>query len=250
LSGWRHIALLLGGAAANAAVGVSILATIAGWRSPISLVGLFGGLLSCGMAALSLVPASSPITGLPSDGLQLIRLVIGQAPRGLARQILTETIAGKRPRDWTVSLTACVEAAAKDDGWATLFAYSRAVDEGVFTTARQMLERALTSQDLGVRTDVALQAAMFHALVDRDAARARAALTHDAGTSDRSYSKLAEAAVLVAEGRNSEARAARDEWLAHLSPSGEARALRMGSNEWALDALGRALDGEPEGGAD
>ena len=149
---------------------------------------------------------------------------------------------GKRAREWTISLAECVAAAESNDAWMALFAANRAIDTGQPAVAEQLLQRGLAIKHVphSVRVDLSLQAAMLHALIHRDAAMAAEHLKAVVGA-DPNYDRLAAAAVLLAEGKEPEARNARAEWIKSTEGSAAFTAYRRGGNEWALDALADRL---------
>jgi hypothetical protein len=244
---WRQALFILGGPAASVACAAVVLTWALQSPSPVRPFLGAAGFASALAGIIALTPWRMTDEGMPSDGLALLKLLRRSAPQLLATQILALTAAGKRPREWHVSLERLAEAAAKDGGWTTLFAYELALDTGSTEQARVMLERGLaTSADHPeIRTDVLLQAAMFYALIDADPERARAALPLQLANTEPWYPLLAHAAVLAAEGRLDEARAARGAWLTGVEATPkENRALRIGGNEWVLDDLARRLDVE------
>ncbi|ATB43337.1 hypothetical protein CYFUS_008817 [Cystobacter fuscus] len=85
---------------------------------------------------------------------------------------------------------------------------------------------------------------LLHSLCGPDATRARACLEEEAAAGPHGthpfYPRLAEAAVLFAEGRETEARAALTQWEEE-SLASECRAELIVGNLWALERLRAAL---------
>src|SRR5690606_33048839 len=91
------------------------------------------------------------------------------------------TLAGARPRDWDpelVRLTLQIRDGGAFEVGGLLFAHAHALDTGDIAGARTSLEAAQQRVEQlppATRASVHLSAAIFHALYDRDAVRARAA---------------------------------------------------------------------------
>ncbi len=239
----RLVAHAAGGAALNivtatlawgltAAVGSAT--TLAGTMA-IDLVRAVGVLSALG--ALNLVPLRTP-RGRFTDGA-LIRNYVrlgGPALRAFLRVNGHHARAG-RPKEWGVDaeeLARWAERGPVTRPWFLLLALGVALDRGEWTLARELLSRAGDVQEPMTGAEFALQRILLDAL-DGRAASARERLSvmgRHPWNSD--YPALAEAAVLLGEGRSSEASEALQRWdrLIAASPP----AVRVG-NEWAEEII-------------
>jgi hypothetical protein len=195
------------------------------------------GVISLLLGLVTLVPARTG--GFYSDGARMLRLMKAseETEREVALIALTGmSMAGTRPREWDRAL---VEQGAgiRDGGpfevGGRQFAYAHALDNGDIDSAREHLHAALERVDqlpAGARGSLFLAAATFHALYDGDAATARACLARArTGMMAAPHQRrLAEAAVLLAEGDVAGAR----------SVARDAQRLAAG----AMDRGGAALD--------
>ncbi len=197
------------------------------------------------LGAVSLVPCRLP-NGVVPDGAHLWASLFprSQAYRAL-QQFHLRWSQGRRPRDWGLAAAGLIEAADKDRRHRETFllaALSVAKDTGDTERVAECLRRAAEdtrSNEPGMRYELELQTAMIEAFRgDAAAARERLARLRPHPT-HAGYGSLAEAAVLLAEGRTSGAREALDAWEQFLAQSGMAPALRVG-NEWVVERL-RAL---------
>jgi hypothetical protein len=177
----------------------------------VSFALLFGGVGSLAVGVLTLLPMRTG--GFYSDGARILRLMRddNETEREVALMGLTGlTLGGTRPRDWDPALVR--SAAGIRDGGAfevsgLQFAYLHALDTGDIEVARSYLEEALArvhQLPAVSRGPVQLGAAVFFALYDRDAVRARTCLD-EAGPGDGFLATphqrlLADAAVRLAEG--------------------------------------------------
>ncbi|MBP6716514.1 MAG: hypothetical protein KAY59_07325 [Acidobacteria bacterium] len=192
------------------------------------------------IAIVTLLPFSA--AGFLSDGARLLRLRRpAVAERDVAiMAIVGMSMAGRRPRDWDRSL---IDAAvAPNDGsvfevTAWMLAQAHAADRGDDAEARRWLDRILANiailpsvMHAGTRLYAATQLALWG-----DALAARAQLDAVAGTSFGApvARPLAEAAVLVAEGRVADLA---DRWpsLRALVANG----IDRGSAKMMLDIIG------------
>jgi hypothetical protein len=178
----------------------------------------FLGIGSLILGLLTLLPTR--VGGFYSDGARMLRLMRSgeETEREVALLTLTGlSLGGMRPRDWDAALVQ--RSAAIRDGGAfevggLQFAYAHALDSGDIAAARThlhaVLERVRQLPAAG-RASVHLSAATFCALFDGDAAQARAHLARagiHGALSARHQRRLAEAALLLAEGDATAAAAA------------------------------------------
>src|SRR5262249_27204952 len=187
--------------------------------------------------------SSTPNSGLKSDG-QALDDILWSWPRLTAeRQIRAEVLLGRRPREWSLSLSDCLAEVKEDGTFLALLTFARAMDEQQMQVAERLLHEALSIPlPRNVRGDWYLEGATFHALVLSDARRAAELLeqARGSGLPEPGYALLAEAAVLLAQGKQAEARAARAGWLDHVSRSKNPNYTRAG-HEWAIDELAKRL---------
>jgi hypothetical protein len=127
-----------------------------------------------------------------------------------------------------------------------LYALCILLDRDDLAAARALLEDpvVLSSSCVELRQEFLLQHALLYALCGLDATRARACLEEEAEAGPHAtnpfYPRLAEAAVLLAEGRDAEARTALTQWEEEALASGRRAELIIG-NLWALERLRAAL---------
>ncbi|WP_434384998.1 hypothetical protein [Melittangium boletus] len=238
-------------------LGAGALASLAyalGGTGPVEAQGLtallWGGAFF--HAALGLVHLKSFQTGSGqvSDAWRwhaLLRMKPASEGMRLFALLQDESLA-RRPREWSPSVDQVLTAAAAPDespqtvGWLHLFALTMLLDRADFPAARALLTRLvpqLDDQPASWALDVLLQGALLRALGDApDAARARtlleAARPYD---NNPHYTRLAEAAVLLAEGQPEAARAALLAWeetFAH-------EVFSCIGNQWARERLHAAL---------
>ena len=179
--------------------------------SIVTFILLFGGFVSLAIGILTLLPMSA--NGFYSDGARILRLMRNNedTEREVAlMSLMGLALGGTRPRDWDVELVR--SASAIRDGGAfevsgLHFAHLHALDRGDIDRARSCLEEMLTRVHqlpaVG-RGPLLLGAAVFFALYDGDAVRARSlyeAAGSGAGLLRSPHQRLlADAAVRLAEG--------------------------------------------------
>lgn len=172
---------------------------------------LFGGIVSLAIGLVTLLPMRAG--GFYSDGARIIRLMRNseETEREVALMSLTGVaLGGARPRDWDSELVR--RAAGIRDGGAfevsaLQFAHLHALDSGDIDRARSYLEETLArvhQLPAASRGPLQLGAAVFFALYDEDAVRARS-LYEAAGSGEGLLRTphqrlLADAAIRLAEG--------------------------------------------------
>lgn len=249
----RRMAVMIAGGPATSVIS-GLLALGAAWATQpqtfgpetsngvVALTGALGafGAASVLIGVATLVPSRAG--GFASDGARLLALARGgpAAERDAALAALVgASIGGIRPRDLPAALIDTVCAVQDGStfefcGWQ--YAQMRAADLGRDDEARALLERLLTQVDrlppmlrAGVHYDAARQ---FAALGDYDAARAQLALGTGPAIGAPHLQPLAEAAVLLSEGKEE---AARPKLAA--AKTGLARSIDRGTAKWLGDAL-------------
>jgi hypothetical protein len=217
----RTMIMAAGGPLASLLLGVQSLAIwqagAAGLASPAPIVSVAGsillvlGIVSLAIGVITLLPMRAG--GFYSDGARILRLLRDDADteREVALLALTGyTLGGARPREWDPALVA-LAAGIRDGGAFEVgglqFAHLHALDSGDIEAARAYLEEALARMHqlpAAARNPVQLGAAVFFALYDRDAARARQCLDAagpGGGLLSTPHQRLlADAAVRLAEG--------------------------------------------------
>jgi len=163
----------------------------------------------------NLVPLRT-MDGLLSDGANMLLLLKGGPPleRRRATTLLWMAVAaGQRPREWDIALLQ--EAMALPDGTpedvaGCSYMYYWSLDMGDRAGARGLLERMLAAHKDVARYQrrwLALEAAYFEARYHQNAGAARTWLAQTKGIKvDRCTRLRVEAAVLLAEGKQEEAR--------------------------------------------
>lgn len=253
----RFAWVVLGGPAANVlgALMHGAWAWALGSPSPSEAQGLAalvwaGAMHHATLALLNLLPRRFE-SGRPSDGalwLMMRRLRRGSEGQRLLARLQAEA-ATRRPREWSSTVEPLRTASAAPGespevaALLSLFALALLLDRGEVDAARALLEALepkYASLHAEVRVELLLQDALMRALCDADAPRARARLEAvGARPTSPLYPRLAEAAVLLCEGRTREAHAALSQWeeaLAH----GRQVEWTLG-NLWALERLRAAL---------
>lgn len=177
----------------------------------LALVAGAGGLISLAFAFVSLLPMRD-VTGDATDGARLLELLRGGKEaevQGALSVLVGLSLSGVRPRRWDPALLQSALAAPPTAGLgevARFFAYESALDRDNFTEARRFLHDTLAAGEHSSgkgRPEVLLEAAWFAAVHDDDpaTARERFTLAGARGTTEAHERLIAEAAVLVSEGR-------------------------------------------------
>lgn len=207
------------------------------------------GLASLAIALVTLIPMRAD--GFASDGARILMLLRGgpDAERWCAVAALANDLFGRRPRDLPPELIE--RSLALADGSAdylgsVFVAYSWALDRGDLTAAGAYLDimtANLAAFNGALRPSVLIEAAYFTAVHRADPVGARALFTKARGGLIEAHTRArAEAAVLFAEGRPSEARTVAADGLARL------RRITTGPASLAdaemLEAIVRASDGK------
>lgn len=180
------------------------------------------GLLSAMIFVVTAIPGRT--SGFMTDGARLWMLLRGGAAseRLGATLALTSLMLGTvRPRDWPPQVLEAATAlpdGTLDDASASTGMYYHALDRGEVERAGRYLERALAARDAlpaAARPNFFLEAAFFEGLFRRNATTARAWMDQaTGGLLVEPQSRLrAEAAVLLAEGREAEAAKGANEGL-------------------------------------
>jgi len=166
-------------------------------------------------------------TGYPQDGYLLRYWLLAGAdlaplqanvtPKSVERYEMITSLRnamhnGKRPREWDQSALDRFAAFSDNTGWdvaADMCGYYHALDTGQLERAGTFLDLALASlmkYPADRRSNVTLEGAFFEAFVRHDLDRAKSWLDRSASGDVEEHTRLrAEAAVLLAEGRNVEA---------------------------------------------
>jgi hypothetical protein len=194
------------------------------------------GLLSA-LGVLNLVPFRTP-RGRFTDGALIRNYVrLGEPALSALLNVSRRYARAQRPRDWGVDsaeLAKWAESSPVTGPWLLQLALGVALDRGEWTLARELLLCAGDVQDPLTRAEFTLQGILLDAL-DGQPARARerlGAVGRHPWNSD--YPALAEAAVLLGEGRRSEATEALQRWDRLIA--GSPPAVRVG-NEWAEEII-------------
>ena len=211
------------------------------WMNPFSVV-------SGAMGVLSLIPMRSFYR---SDGAQIWDLL--RSPAKAERHCALLAIAGAakaglRPRDWDSALIAkalSVTDNAASDVSANVIAYESAMDRREFDVANGHLEAALKLRHkcpINLKSGLALDAAFFYSMVRGDSTLAHEWLNEcDRRYVYERYSMLmVEAAVLLSDGRSSEA-AEKAQQSARLLPTAQFPGFAAAARDWLDVILARAL---------
>ncbi len=187
------------------------------------------GLQSAGIAIATLLPQR--FGGFISDGSAILTHLRGGAASArfrAASSLLGRAAAGTRPREWSMEeLRAASDAGKSSDpvGHASLgssFVFAAEMDRGNLAAARDALARmrASAATTPSVARGELHAAESFIAAIDGDPAAARSAFARlDATYMEPPTMARVEAAVLLAEGRVEDARAAAERGLASLAAS-------------------------------
>ena len=236
----RMLILVAGGPAASFGAGVSALAiTLILPASSTSAAFKVGGVVSCGLGLLSMIPARRYYS---SDGAKLWDLTRSKE-RG-ERQcallvVLAALNAGSRPRDWDASLINRILALQDGSGQdinCYLLAFYWAKDKYDFEAAQQYLEAAIARQKicpLAVKSSIALDAAFFYSLIRGDSVAGRKWLDQCKKrlVTDRYFLLMSQAAVLLSEGKSSEAQRTASEALRAL-PKAQFAGFATAAKDW------------------
>lgn len=248
---------LAGGAAANVFTG--LLALGLAWALPegremVGAVLMTFGILSLATGVVNLIPFRTG-SGLVTDGARLLPLLRGtpEAGRDVAlAAVRAEAYDGTRPGDWSprwVERMLTPRDHGVTDGSTRMLAYRHALDAGRTEDAGTHLGEALTLLDRLPRAQHAglmVEAAYYEAAHRGDPDRARAWLqraTNGSGTSPQGVPTCAagraEAATLLAEGNDDEAR---QQILGAESALGEhpVPGTAVAEQAWLRDLAGRA----------
>ena len=186
------------------------------------------------------------------------RCHLAPASSSRAARLLGEVYASAvkvRPRAWATTSEELARAAERDplarDGL-LLYAAAVARDRGDHAKANEILGRALAAVDPvdeAMTQEFELQVVLAEALLRGDAHGARTRFARLGSHAVVSYPRLAEAAVLLAEGSRDDAATALEAWTAAAASSAPGMGrLRVG-NEWAIDLIEERLGRRPAGGA-
>jgi len=211
------------------------------WMNPFSVV-------SGALGILSLIPMRSFYR---SDGAQIWDLL--RSPAKAERHCALLAIAGAakaglRPRDWDSELIAKALSVTDDAGSdvsANVIAYESAMDRREFDLANRHLEAALKLRHkcpINLKSGLALDAAFFYSMVREDSTLAQEWLNEcDRRYVYERYSMLmVEAAVLLSEGKSSEA-ADKAQESARLLSRAQFPGFAAAAKDWLDIILTRAL---------
>jgi hypothetical protein len=259
--GWNRSAALWGGVAASTPVGPRSESTAAMRRAMMRVVA--GGPLLSLIGTALLIPASmllqsnpslavllglsgalslmialatfypNSMGGFQSDGARLMQLWRGgeEAERWACLASISGLSMLRRPRDWPEELVLAGSRGAVDSNDGVSAAWLRASwheDRGELPEASEWVSRALEAMEFWpkpARPLLHATAAYIRARMgDATAARAHLNQAMAPGFLEKEHRLLAEAAVLLAEGKASEARSIAGKALQELPESGEAAA--------------------------
>ncbi len=206
-------------------------------------------MLTAGLSALVFLVTIFPMQtgGFKSDGRRALDLLRGDARSRQEQAVLALTLAsmaGQRPADFDNTIVA--DALSLGDGslfdlYAHLLVYSRAADRGEWTQAQRHLDAVLAGEALVVpyvRDIVRCEYAWLFATAGAPAELARQWLESAGKLAFDPATRLrAEAAVLLAEGKFTEAKETATRALEAL----EKRSLSPVKNPFAQDALERII---------
>jgi hypothetical protein len=220
VSGGPLASLMLGvqGLALYHATSSGLLRADAAYLAQLTALGLLGfGTISLFIGLISLVPNTAG--GFYFDGARMLSLMRADANSEGEVALLALTalsMAGTRPREWDRRLVERA-AALRDDGplevRGRFVAYAHELDTGDADAARTHLEAALARLERlprAAQAPLRLAATTFYALFDADTDRARAHFDR-AGRglfAEPHQRRLAEAALLLAQGHNTAAQEA------------------------------------------
>ncbi|MGZ3445478.1 MAG: hypothetical protein ACXU88_07360 [Myxococcaceae bacterium] len=242
------VVMLAGGPLANLAFASALFAVCGGSEaSSEKLLALLRAAALCNTLAgvMNLLSFSTSPTGL-SDGARILRVLRPGYRAFQLRERLLKRALVLRPREWGMSSRELTDEATSDPAdraWLLLLALAVALDRGDRAECDRVLaaQPHVTSAPSDVILEFALQRVLIQALLDGDAIAAREELTA-APASPRGYDDLALAAVLLAEGRSTEAAKALDVWAL----AADQHLGWIAGNQWAVDALRAALSSAPQ----
>lgn len=240
------------GPGANLLSGIAVLAVLVAWAGslpPVLHAWMIAFTLgSFVLGVLTLIPGQA--AGMYTDGGRLLRLLrTGPELEGdLALIALTGlSLAGRRPREWPQELVAQALSLPPDSlmgVFARQVAYLRTLDLGDVEAAKAHLDEALDHREVmgtaGGAT-IRLHGAFFYATHGDDVLRARRLLdeARESPLEARHLRPMAEAAVLMAEGDETGARAKLGE--ARLLTGGSLDRGSSGAEEEWLELLERGV---------
>jgi hypothetical protein len=219
-----------------------IIAVAVGRLLPVSSTGgafNLGGLLSCALGLLSLIPSRRFYT---SDGAKIWDLWRSKE-RGerlcALLALLADLNAGLRPRDWNVDLiqrSLGLRDGSGMDVSCDMFAFYRAKDRHEFDAAQQYLESAIERQKIcpqAVKASIALDAAFFYAVIRGDNATGRKWFDQSKKrlVTEKYFLLMAQAAVLLSEGKSSEALDAAERAMKAL-PKAQFVGFAVAARDW------------------
>jgi hypothetical protein len=255
----RFAWVVLGGPVANAllALGFVVVARTLGGTTPGSALGLSallwaGAILNAFLAVFNLLPRRLS-SGMDTDGAQLLKLwrFQRQSPGALLLARIQVASLTLRPREWNLSAEALLHAARTPGetpemtATHTLYALCILLDREEVAAARALLNSPGpdVASHARLHREFLLQDALMRALDEADPTRARALLVQVESLAlpgEPFYPRLAEAAVLLAEGRTDEARTALTQWEQAARAEGCWNEFITG-NLWAFERLHAAL---------
>jgi hypothetical protein len=245
----RMLVYVAGGPAMSLIFGATALLLQPFTDGTLAFVLSMVGLASLAIALVTLIPMRSD--GFSSDGARIRMLLRGgpEAERWCAVALLANDLFVRRPRDLPPAL---IERALSlpdnsPDHLSSVFvAFSWALDSGNTAQAERYLEDMLANLatfNSALRPSVLIEAAYFTAQHRNDAVGARDFLTQARGGLVEAHTRArAEAAVLLAEGRRSEARSIAADGLARLRRAAAGPASLAEAD--ILEAILRTTDGE------
>ena len=204
----------------------------------------FAAVMNLWHFVVNLIPSESG--GVTSDGGQFLNWAWAKPPAErdlLLLSLVTASHGGVRPRDWDRPLIERLLSANDDSAYAVatnLNAYYHALDCGRIEEASRYLDEAIALRKhrmVEYREGIFLESAYFEAFHRGDAEAARDDLDLAwGGLAERQTRLRAEAAVLLAEGREEEAAAKAQEGL-ELIPTSIDRGGAIAEEEWLAAIL-------------
>jgi hypothetical protein len=237
----RELMRIAGGPLASLLLGSAALALASSNSGMAHRLFELGAITSLFSFGANMLPFRSG--GSLSDGARIKMLLGRSQPANRYCAIVALVGAskqGQRPRDWNpewVARATEVADGSLDDIAGNHLAYYSAVDKGDLQGASLYLRHALAASEGAhvpprVRWIIQVDAAFFHAYFRKDLATARA-LLQAAGTSMATYDRFmalrAESAMLLVEGKSSEAQATANEGLEAMDRE------RLGETGWQME---------------